>query len=71
MHRNLDRRVEAAVPITDKKLASFLKDEVLGAYLRDNVNAQILKSDGSYEQIKAESGDAEFDSQQYFVGREI
>jgi polyphosphate kinase len=71
MHRNLDRRVEAAVPITDKKLALFLKDEVLGAYLRDNTNAQILKSDGSYEQIKAESGDAEFDSQQYFVGREI
>jgi polyphosphate kinase len=71
MHRNLDRRVEAAVPITDKKLALFLKDEVLGAYLRDNVNAQILQSGGSYEQIKAESGDAEFDSQQYFAGREI
>ena len=71
MHRNLDRRVEAAVPIKDQNLALFLKEEVLGAYLRDNVNAQILQPDGSYEQIKAKSGDAEFDSQQYFVGQEI
>ncbi|HEX8639466.1 MAG TPA: polyphosphate kinase 1, partial [Pyrinomonadaceae bacterium] len=71
MHRNLDRRVEAAVPIRDKKLAQFLKEEVLGAYLQDNVNAQILQPDGSYEKIKAASGDAEFDSQQYFVGQEL
>jgi polyphosphate kinase len=71
MHRNLDRRVEAAVPIKDKKLAQFLKEEVLGAYLQDNVNAQILQPDGSYEKVPAASGDAEFDSQQYFVAQEL
>jgi polyphosphate kinase len=71
MHRNLDRRVEAAVPIKDKKLAQFLKEEVLGAYLQDNINAQILQPDGSYEKVPAASGDAEFDSQQYFVAQEL
>ncbi|MCU1290411.1 MAG: polyphosphate kinase 1 [Acidobacteria bacterium] len=71
MHRNLDRRVEAIVPIKDAKLARYLKKEVLGAYLRDNVNAQILKPDGSYENLTAESDEKRFDSQMYFAGQEI
>jgi len=71
MHRNLDRRVEAVVPIKDANLAQYLKEEVLGAYLRDNVNAQILKPDGNYEKLSAESDEAAFDSQMYFAGQEI
>ncbi len=71
MHRNLDRRVEAVVPIKDKKLAKYLKEEILGAYLQDNVNARILKSDGSYEFISADSEIEKFDAQMYFVGQEI
>ncbi|MEZ5424986.1 MAG: polyphosphate kinase 1 [Pyrinomonadaceae bacterium] len=72
MHRNLDRRVEAVIPIKDKRLAKYLKDEALAAYLKDNVNARILKPDGTYEMVSAssEKGSA-FDSQLYFVGREI
>ncbi len=71
MHRNLDRRVEAIVPIKDEKLAQYLKEEVLGAYLQDNVNSQILKSDGNYEKLSAESDEAAFDSQMYFAGQKI
>ena len=71
MHRNLDRRVEAIVPIKDENLAQYLKEEVLGAYLQDNVNAQILKPDGNYEKLSAESDEAAFDSQMYFAGQEI
>lgn len=71
MHRNLDRRVEAAVPIKDKKLAQYLKEEVLGAYLQDNLKARILKPDGSYELLTSGSDEAVFDSQMYFVGQEI
>ena len=71
MHRNLDRRVEAAVPIKDKNLAQYLKEEVLGAYLQDNLNAQVLKSDGSYELLTSDSDEAAFDSQMYFVGQEL
>ncbi len=69
MHRNLDRRVEAVVPIKDDRLKKHIKDQVLNAYLRDNKNAQILKSDGTYEKITVESDDAKFDSQLFFVGK--
>ncbi|HEX8265075.1 MAG TPA: polyphosphate kinase 1 [Pyrinomonadaceae bacterium] len=71
MHRNLDRRVEAIVPIKDKNLAKYLKEEVLGAYLQDNINAQILKPDGSYDQLTTETEETTFDSQMYFAGQEI
>lgn len=71
MHRNLDRRVEAIVPIKDSNLADYLKDEVLGSYLKDNVNAQVLKENGTYEKIEPAGEEELFDSQLYFVGREI
>ncbi len=71
MHRNLDRRVEAVVPINDTKLKQYLKEEVLAAYLQDNVNSSLLKSDGTYEKITIGEGETEFDSQMYFVGQEI
>ena len=69
MHRNLDRRVEAVVPIKDTRLKKHIKAEILSAYLKDNVNAQILKSDGTYQKITVESNDSEFNSQLYFVGK--
>ncbi len=69
MHRNLDRRVEAVVPIKDDRLKNHIKDQVLNAYLRDNKNAQILKSDGTYEKITTESDEEIFDSQLFFVGK--
>jgi polyphosphate kinase len=71
MHRNLDRRVEAIVPINDAVLKQYLKEEILAAYLQDNVNASILQPDGTYAKIEAAEGEIEFDSQAYFVGQEI
>jgi polyphosphate kinase len=71
MHRNLDRRVEAVVPIKDAALRQYLKEEVLAAYLQDNINASILQPDGTYEKIRVGEGEIEFDSQMYFVGQEI
>ncbi|MEP6903652.1 MAG: polyphosphate kinase 1 [Actinomycetota bacterium] len=71
MHRNLDRRVEAVVPIKDAALKTYLKEEVLAAYLKDNVNSSALQPDGTYEKINAPEGEIEFDSQTYFVGKEI
>lgn len=41
MVRNLDHRVEAAIPIADKAIASELK-EIIHIQLRDNVKARIL-----------------------------
>ena len=71
MHRNLDRRVEAVVPIKDEAIRRYIKKEILDQYLLDTVNATLLKPDGSYEKIHAESKKAEFDSQMYFVGKDF
>jgi polyphosphate kinase len=65
MHRNLDRRVEAVVPVLDERLRRRLIDDVLPAYLRDNVNSSRLLSNGEYEKIADDR--PPFDSQLYFV----
>ncbi len=71
MHRNLDRRVEAVVPIKDSGLVKYLKDDLLNAYLKDNTNAQILNNDGHYVKREIEEGEERFDSQLYFVERDV
>jgi len=47
MRRNLDRRVEAVVPIEDPRIAKDLQ-EILGIMLSDNRQAWDLQPDGSY-----------------------
>ena len=70
MTRNLDRRVEVALPIVDPTIKQYLRDTFLNAYLRDNVNARILKPDGTYRKVSA--GNARtVDSQSAFVGQEV
>lgn len=69
MHRNLDRRVEVLTPILDPEIRRYLKENALGAYLKDNVNARMLRADGTYKKVAA--GKEPFDSQMYFVGKEI
>lgn len=68
MQRNLDRRVEVALPILDPVIKSYLKNTFLDAYLRDNVNARALRPDGTYRKIP---GGEPFDSQSFFVGQDI
>jgi len=69
MSRNLDRRVEVAVPILDPKIKCFLRDVLLDAYLRDEVNARQLLSDGSYRRV--ERSKEPFDAQMFFIGMDI
>ena len=71
MHRNLDRRVEAAVPINDKRIAGYIKKEILDVYLKDSFNAQTLNADGHYEPVQPNGKDAPFDSQMYFVENDL
>jgi polyphosphate kinase len=49
MPRNLDRRVEAVVPVEDPEIIKDLQ-EVLGVMLADNRQAWELQPDGSYIQ---------------------
>jgi polyphosphate kinase len=44
MIRNLDHRIEAAVPVTKKSLRKELKD-IIGIQLKDNVKARILDNE--------------------------
>ena len=62
MERNLDRRVEILVPITDSEIFEHLRDVVLQAYLRDTERAIALDSAGHYERL--ESGSGPFNAQQ-------
>lgn len=63
MTRNLDHRVEVAVPIYD----SYLKDDIEQYFkdlLKDNVKRRRLSSDGNYEKIPND-GEDWFNSQEY------
>jgi len=50
MQRNLDRRVEAVVPVTDPKLCGRLS-EILETALADDVLAWELNADGSWKRV--------------------
>jgi polyphosphate kinase len=54
MHRNLSERVEAAVPIEDRRLRARLW-EILEVCLADRQNAWELQPDGSYTLLSPES----------------
>jgi len=68
MQRNLDRRVEVALPIVDPEIKQYLRTKLLDLYLRDNLNASVLKPDGTYRKVAA--GNARpVDSQMGFAGQ--
>ncbi|BAZ42089.1 polyphosphate kinase [Calothrix sp. NIES-4101] len=62
MPRNLDRRVEAIVPILDPDIAKDLQ-EVLGIMLADNRQAWELQANGSYVQRRPGEDCPEYSSQ--------
>lgn len=70
MQRNLDRRVEVAIPVLDEALKVYLRDTFLNSYLKDNTKARVLRADGTYRRLIPGSS-APFDSQMSFVGQEI
>ncbi len=66
MTRNLDRRVEAIVPIEDADIAKDIH-EILGIMLADNRQAWDLQSDGSYVQRQASPGGESISSHQILM----
>jgi polyphosphate kinase len=66
MTRNLDRRVEAIVPIEDPEIAKDLQ-EILGIMLADNRQAWDLQSDGSYIQRRPQPGAEVLSTQQILM----
>jgi polyphosphate kinase len=66
MPRNLDRRVEAIVPIEDPTLSKDLQ-EILGIMLADNRHAWDLHADGRYLQRRPASGSVEQSAQKILM----
>lgn len=58
MPRNLDRRVEAVVPVEEPAYVKELK-ELLNIFMADNRQAWDMQSDGSYLQRQPASGESE------------
>ena len=55
MHRNLSERVEAAVPVTHPRHRARLW-EILEVCLSDRRSAWLMQPDGTYKQLRPESG---------------
>jgi polyphosphate kinase len=66
MARNLDRRVEAIVPIEDPDISNDLQ-EILGIMLADNRQAWDMQSDGTYKQRRPQPGTEAQSTQQILM----
>ena len=62
MVRNLDHRIEAAVPINDPEIQQELKD-ILAIQFNDNVKARILDDELSNQYVPAIPGEKKIRSQ--------
>ncbi|HEY8312959.1 MAG TPA: polyphosphate kinase 1 [Candidatus Baltobacteraceae bacterium] len=66
MGRNLDRRVEAMVPVLDPLIAETIHGQILAVLFADNVKARELQPDGTYRRLRPQS-EMPVDSQHIFL----
>ena len=67
MPRNLDRRIEIFLPITNKTVHQQILDQIMIANIKDNEQSWILKNNSNYEKINGIDNKKKFSAHEFFM----